>query len=71
MDSDFDRMTQEAFDSLKPKAKSSPIPRNEAKKNVGFLERQIDFKCSVYSILLGLSIAFNVAVLGGVILYNI
>lgn len=70
-DSDFDRMTQEAFDSLKPKAKSSPIPKNEVKQSAGFLERQIDLKCSVYSILLGLSIAFNVAVLGGVVIYNL
>ncbi|TRY75337.1 hypothetical protein TCAL_15600 [Tigriopus californicus] len=76
-DSDFDRLTQSAFDELKPKAKSSPIPvpdqRETLDKSPGrsVLERQIQLNCSVQSLLFGLSIVINVGVAGYIAWQNI
>lgn len=76
-DSDFDRLTQSAFDELKPKAKSSPIPCPEKRDIVdpkgvkSVLEKQIQLNCSVQSLLFGLSIVINVGVAGYMAWQNI
>ncbi len=67
-DSSLERLTQSAFDGLRPTAESSPKDKERLpgadKSNdndISFLERKITFKISVYSVLLFFSIAFNVS----------
>ena len=64
-DSSLERLTQEAFDGLRPKAESSPKnnqrPHAQDDEDISFLERKITVKCSVYSVMLFFSVAFNVS----------
>ncbi len=61
-DSSLERLTQGAFDSLKPRAESSPIDgQQKKKKGSSLLEKRIVLDCSVSSVLLVVSIVANFA----------
>ena len=65
-DTSIDRLTQEAFAELRPKAESSPIEKPIAAKapNLNlepWLERRVSLNCSLYSLLLAASVAGNLA----------
>ena len=64
LNSSFGRMSQEAFDKLRPRANSSPKPSEnkvEEKEEISFLEKKITINISLYSLFLFLSVGFNVS----------
>ncbi len=69
LNSSFGRLSQEAFDKLKPQAKSSPKTSDDSRESthiksedeVSFLERKITIRISMYSIFLFLSVGVNVS----------
>ena len=63
-DSSVGRLTQEAFAELRPKAESSPIEKTSARPASSLqplLERRISLDCSLYSLLLAVSVGANLA----------
>lgn len=63
-DSSVGRLTQEAFAELRPKAESSPIEKTSARTASSLqplLERRISLDCSLYSLLLAVSVGANLA----------
>ena len=63
-DTSIDRLTQEAFAELRPKAESSPIEKPMGKGTSPlepWLERRISLNCSLYSLLLAVSVGANLA----------
>ena len=63
-DTSIDRLTQEAFAELRPKAESSPIEKPSkasSSLNSPWLERRISLNCSLYSLLLAASVGANLA----------
>ena len=65
-DSSVERLTQEAFAELRPKAESSPIEKlsvgaKTASSLQPLLERRISLDCSLYSLLLAVSVGANLA----------
>ena len=62
LSSSIDRLTQEAFADIQPKAKSSPIIEQDGvsgKNTTNFLNKEI--RCSVSSLIMFFSVAVNVA----------
>ena len=60
-DTSIDRLTQEAFAELRPKAESSPIEAKAPSSLEPWLERRVSFNCSLYSLLLAASVGANLA----------
>ena len=68
LNSSLDRLTQEAFSELQPKAESSPntLFSNKCNNNVlqkPWMDKKITINISFYSIILFLSVAANLALI--------
>lgn len=63
-DTSLERLTQEAFSELRPQANSSPIEAaaESQPRRIKLLEKQISIRFSLYSLLLGASVALNVTI---------